>query len=108
MPWMMTLVSLWMRIDNSGGLHLRDRPPGGLEHGDRPVAVLDAVLAENLEALVLPGARDAEDRDRLGGGASGLDAAPDHTPRDDVDPRVRDHVHHHADLHDARRREGQP
>ena len=42
------------------------RAPGRLVHRDGAVGVLDAVLLEDLEALLLPGARDAEDRDLLG------------------------------------------
>ena len=40
--------------------------PRRLVHRHGAVGVLDAVLLEDLEALFLPGARDAEDRDLLG------------------------------------------
>src|SRR5262245_35178381 len=102
MPWMMTVVSLWIRIDIGSGLHLGDRLAGGLVHGDGPVAVLDAVLAQDLEAVVLPRAGDAEDGDRVGGLASRLHAALDHSAGDDVDARVGNHVHHDRNLLDAR------
>src|SRR5438270_477557 len=78
------------------------RAPRCLEHRHRAVAVLDAILAEDLEAVVLPGAGDAEDRDRVGRVASRLDAALDDAAGHDVDPRVRHDVHHHRDLLDAR------
>src|SRR5581483_6948736 len=70
----------------SGGrpLDLLDRPPRCLPHRDRAVAVLDPVALEDLEALLLPGARDAEDRDRLGRVLAELEAGLDHAPRDDV------------------------
>src|SRR5262249_23692944 len=46
----------------------------------------------------LPRAGDAEDGDRLGGHAPGLDAPLDDAAGDDVDAGVRDDVHHHRDL----------
>src|SRR5437867_8139682 len=102
MPWMMTVVSLWMRLDISGPRHLGDRAAGGLVHRHGAVAVLDAVLAEDLEAVVLPRARDAEDGDRLGRVPPRLDAALDDAAGDDVDARIGDDVHHDGDLLDAR------
>ena len=59
-------------------------------------------LLEDLEALVLPGARDAEDRDLLGRVVAELDARLDHAAGDDVDAGVGDDRHHHGDLVDAR------
>ncbi len=50
----------------SRSLDLLDRPAGGLVQRHGAVGVLDAVALEDLEALLLPGAGDAEDRDRLG------------------------------------------
>ncbi len=47
-------------------LHLRDGAAGGFVHRDAAIAVVDAVLREDLEAFVLPGAGDAEDRDHVG------------------------------------------
>src|SRR5215467_8027763 len=101
MPWMMTVVSLWMRIDirrAPSTAHLGHRAARGLVHRHRAIAVLDAVLAEDLEAVVLPRPRDAEDGDRVGGVAPRLDAALDHPARHDVDPGVGDDVHHDGDL----------
>src|SRR5439155_4193181 len=69
------------------------------------VAGVDAVPAEGLYPVVLPRARDADDGDRLGGGAARRDAALDHAARDDVDARVGDDVHHDGDLLHARLRE---
>src|SRR5262249_40121507 len=102
MPWMMTVVSLWIRMDIDSRLHLGDGLAGGFVHGDGPVAVLDPVLAQDLESVVLPRAGDAEDGDRVGGLASRLHAALDHAAGDDVDAGVGDDVHHHRDLLDAR------
>ena len=65
------------------------------------VGVLDAVALEDLEALLLPGARDAEDRDLLRRIQAELQAGLDHAARDDVHARVRDDRHHHRDLVDA-------
>src|SRR5207253_5357780 len=77
------------------------RPPRRLEHRHAAVAVLDAVLAEDLEAVVLPRSGDAEDRDGVRGIAPRLDAALDHAAGHDVDARVGDDVHHDGDLPDA-------
>ncbi len=79
-------------------MDLGDRAPGGLPQRHRAVAVLDPVLVEDLEALLLPGAGDAEDRDRLAGVPVELQAGLDHAARDDVHARVRDDRHHHGDL----------
>src|SRR5213078_832437 len=73
----------------------------GLEHRHAAIAVLDTVLAEDIEAVVLPRARDAEDRDGVGRIAPRLDTALDHAAGHDVDARVRHDVHHHGDLLDA-------
>src|SRR5262245_16585944 len=73
-----------------GSLDLGDGAAGRLPHRDRAVAVLDAVFVEDLEALLLPGARDAEDRDRLAGVLVELQASLDHAAGDDVDPGVGD------------------
>src|SRR5690349_17126773 len=62
---------------SSSLLHLRDRAPGRLVHRHGAVAVLDAVLLQDLEAVVFPGAGDAEDGDRVGGVAAAFDAALD-------------------------------
>ena len=72
-----------------------------LPHRDRAVAVLDPVALEDLEALLLPGAGDAEDRDRLARVLAQLQAGLDHAAGDDVDPGVGDDRHHHRDLLDA-------
>src|SRR5690606_39051681 len=69
---------------HGSGLHLGDGAAGRLVHRDRAVAVVDAVLAEDLEAFLLPRARDAEDRDHLLGVLAGPDAALDHAARHDV------------------------
>src|SRR4051794_6995068 len=84
-----------------GSLDLGDGAAGCLPHRYGAVAVLDAVALEDLEALVLPGARDAEDRDRLSGVLAELEAGLDHASGDDVDPGVGDDRHHHCDLLDA-------
>src|SRR5207302_7432877 len=65
------------------------------------------VLLEDLEALLLPGTRDTEDRDLLGWVVAELEAGLDDATRDDVDARVRDDAHHHGDLVDAGLREDQ-
>ena len=78
-----------------------DRTPCGLPQRHGAVAVLDPVLVEDLEALLLPGAGDAEDRDRLAGILVELQAGLDHAARDDVHARVGDDRHHHGDLLDA-------
>ncbi len=74
-------------------------------------AYLHAVLLEDLEALFLPRAGDAEDRDLLRRVVAELDAGLDHAAGDDVDPGVGDDRHHHRDLVHARLLEhelGQP
>ena len=77
---------------------LHDRPARRLVQRHRAVRVLDAVALEDLEALLLPGAGDAEDRDLLGRVVAELDARLDHAPGDDVHPGVGDDRHHHRDL----------
>src|SRR6476661_5713986 len=103
MPWTMKVVFSLIRIDMSGrlSLDLRNGTARRLVQRDGAVAVLDPVLVEDLEALVLPGARDAEDRDGLAGVLAELEAGLDHAARDDVDAGVRDDRHHHRDLLDA-------
>src|SRR5215204_2602997 len=81
--------SRWRSLD------LGDSASGRLPHRDRAVAVLDPVALEDLEALVLPGAGDAEDRDRLAGVLAELEAGLDHAAGDDVDAGVGDDRHHH-------------
>src|SRR4051812_32591972 len=71
------------RVSPALPLDLRHRPPGRFVHRDRAVAVLDSVAVEDLEALLLPGARDAEDRDRLGRVLAQLEAGLDHAAGDD-------------------------
>ena len=83
-------------------LDLLDGAARGLVHRDGAVGVLDAVLLEDLEALFLPRAGDAEDRDLLGRVVAQLEAGLDHAAGDDVDPGVGDDRHHHGDLVDAR------
>src|SRR4051794_37522430 len=96
MPWTMKVVSLERRMliarlqatyasygrktrqSRRGPLDLRNRSTGGLPHRDRAVAVLDPVALEDLEALLLPGAGDAEDRDRLAGVLAQLETGLDH------------------------------
>src|SRR5262249_60594263 len=82
-------------------LNLRHGAPRGLPHRDRAIAVLAPVALEDAEALLLPGARDAEDRDRLAGVLAELEAGLDHAAGDDVDPGVGDDRHHHGDLLDT-------
>ena len=109
MPWTMKVVFSSIRMDI--------RPPGllqgglcppfnraacGLVHRHGAVAVLHAVLLEDLEALLLPGARDAEDGDLLGRVVAQLEAGLDHAAGDDVHAGVGDDRHHHGDLVDAR------
>src|SRR3954463_8403460 len=83
-----------------GPLNLGDGAAGGLPERDRAVAVLDPVVLEDLEALLLPGARDAEDRDRLAGVLAELEAGLDRAAGDEGDPGVGDDRHHHRDLLD--------
>src|SRR5271166_5715920 len=71
-------------------LDLLDRAAGGFVERDAAVGVLHAVALEDLEALLLPGAGDAEDRDLLGGVVAELQAGLDHAARDDVHTGVRD------------------
>ncbi len=80
------------------GFNPRDGPAGGLPQRNRAVAVLDPVAVEDFEALLLPRAGDAEDRDRLAGVAVELQAGLDHAARDDVHARVGHDRHHHGDL----------
>src|SRR5439155_1855399 len=68
---------------------------------DRAVAVLDAVLAEDLEGVGLPGAGDAEDADLLRRVMAGLDYALDDAAGDDIRAGVRDDVHDDGDPIDA-------
>src|SRR6185295_15457889 len=84
--------SCWRPLDLGHGA------VGRLPHRDRAVAVLDPVALEDLEALLLPGAGDAEDRDRLAGVLAELEAGLDHAAGDDVDAGVGDDRHHHGDL----------
>src|SRR5437763_5809930 len=101
MPWTMKVVVSSTRIDmalDRSALDALDRSPGGLVQRHRPVSVGDAVLLEDLEALLLPGARDAEDGDLLGRVVAQLEAGLDHAPSDDVHPGVGDDAHHHGDL----------
>src|SRR6476661_7242786 len=103
MPWTMKVVFSLIRIDMSGrlSLDLRNGTARRLVQRDRAVAVLDPVTLEDLEALVLPGARDAEDRDRLAGVLAELQASLDDAAGDDVDTGVGNDRHHHGDLLDA-------
>src|SRR5262249_6428407 len=82
-------------------LNLRHGAPRGLPHRDRAIAVLAPVALEDAEALLLPGARDAEDRNRLAGVLAELQAGLDHAAGDDVHAGVGDDRHHHGDLLDA-------
>src|SRR5258708_24585207 len=68
---------------------LLDGAAGGLVEGHRAVRVLDAVTIEDLEALLLPGAGGAEDRNLLGGGGAPFAARFYHPPGDAVDAPVR-------------------
>src|SRR4051812_39740341 len=120
MPWTMKVVSLLRRMligrspmarysaygrgkrQSCGlSLDLGDGAAGRFPERDGTVAGLDPVALEDLEALVLPGAGDAEDRDRLAGVLAELEAGLDHAAGDDVDPGVGDDRHHHRDLLDA-------
>src|SRR3984957_18007410 len=71
-------------------LDLLDRSARGLVERDGTVGIVDAVLLEDLEALLLPGARDPEDRDLLGGVHVQLQAGLDHAAGDDVHARIGD------------------
>src|SRR5881275_2666572 len=117
MPCTMKVVSASISIDTpvppSCGdpfdlLHGASR---GLVERDAAVGVLHAVALEDLEALLLPGARYAEDRDLLGRVVAELDTRLDHPASDDVHAGVGDDRHHHRDLVHARLLEhelGQP
>src|SRR5438552_6913364 len=83
-------------------LNLLDGPPGGLIQRDRAVGIVHAVLLEDLEALLLPGAGDAEDRDLLGRVVPELQTGFDNPPRHDIHARVGDDRHHHRDPLHAR------
>ena len=103
-PWTMKVVFSSIRMrhgDRSDSLDLLDGAPRRLVQRDAAVGVLDAVLLEDLEALLLPGAGDPEDRDLLGRVVAELDARLDHAAGDDVDAGVGDDRHHHRDLVDA-------
>ena len=96
MPWTMNVVS---RVDQDAHAAApADRAPRRLVQRDAAVGVGDAVALEDLEALFLPGAGDAEDGDLLRRVIAELDARLDHAARDDVDARVGDDRHHHRDL----------
>src|SRR4051812_19978129 len=120
MPWTMKVVSLLRRMligrspmarysaygrgkrQSCGlSLDLGDGAAGRFPERDGTVAGLDPVALEDLEALVLPGAGDAEDRDRLAGLLAELEAGLDDAAGDDVDAGVGDDRHHHRDLLDA-------
>src|SRR3954470_5808604 len=123
MPWTMNVVSSLTRM-------LIGLPPRGIQprvlrltrglrprqtngelrgfvHRGGPVGVAHAVALEDLEALLLPGAGDAEDRDLLRRVHVELEAGLDDAARDDVDTGVGDDRHHHRDLVDARLAEHQ-
>src|SRR5436190_22797278 len=99
MPWTMKVKSSLRRMlmpsrpssrpcRGAPSLHLFYGLAGRLPHRGRAVLELDAVLAEDLRALLLPGARNAEDGDRLGRVLAELEAGLDHAARDDVDAGV--------------------
>ena len=75
-------------------------PAGRLVERNGAVGVGHAVALEDLEALLLPGARDAEDRDLLGRIVAELHARLDDAAGDDVHAGVGDDRHHHRDLVD--------
>src|SRR6201746_975507 len=77
---------------------LGDGVAGGLPERDGAVAGLDPVALEDLEALVLPGTGDAEDRDRLARVLLELEAGLDDAAGDDVNAGVGDDQHHHPHL----------
>src|SRR2546423_990930 len=125
MPWTMKVVFSSTRIDmaqtaaasitmdirswpprsrwtsDRGPLDALDGPPSGLVQGDRPVGVGDAIMLEDLEALLLPGSGDAEDGDLLGRVVAELQTGLDDSAGHDVHTRVGDDRHHHGDLVDA-------
>src|SRR5205085_2050492 len=76
------------------------RAPGGLGGRRRAVGARHPVALQDLEALLLPGTRDAEDGDLLRRVIAELQARLDHPAGDDVDPRVGHDRHHHRDLVD--------
>src|SRR3990170_5608845 len=80
---------------------LLHRAAGGLRHRDRAVAVLHAVLSQDLEPFPLPGAGDAEDGDLLRRVVAGFDDALHYAAGDDVHTGVGDDVHDDGDLLDA-------
>src|SRR3990170_2365129 len=99
MPWMMKVVFSSTRMDISGARpNLLHRPTGRLRHRYRAVAELDAVFAEDLEPLLLPGAGDAEDGDLLRRVVTRLDDALNDPSRHDIHAGVADHVHDDGDL----------
>src|SRR5690242_6808609 len=93
---MLTLRALSWRVRSSRRhpLDLLDRAAGGLVQRDAAIGVVDAVELEDLEALLLPGAGNAEDCDLLGRILAQLEAGFDDPPGDDVHARVRDDRHH--------------
>src|SRR5919108_1545748 len=103
MPWTMNVKSSPRRMltrASPRSLDLLHRATGRLPHRDAPIAVLHPVALEDLEPLLLPGAGDAEDGDRLGGVPAELETGLDHSAGDDVDARVGDDRHHHGNLLD--------
>src|SRR5918995_622402 len=91
----------WRLATGDSSLHLRHGFTGRIPHRGGAVAELDPVAVEDLRALLLPGARDPEDGDRLRRILAELEARLDHAAGDDVDPGVGDDRHHHRDLLDA-------
>ena len=86
-----------VRVDEDA--HRRHRHCArGLVQRHGAVGVVDAVLLEDLEALLLPRAGDAEDRDLLRRVVAELEAGLDHAAGDDVHAGVGDDRHHHRDL----------
>src|SRR5205807_9921421 len=96
-------INMDMPVPSSCGdpFDLLPGPARGLVERDAAVGVLHAVALEDLEALLLPGAGDAEDGDLLGRLVAELEAGFDDAARDDVDARVGDDRHHHRDPLDA-------
>src|SRR5215207_6356626 len=117
MPWTMNVVEASIRMlkgspprgirprDLMGMAFVRpallDRPPRGLVQRHAAIRVRHPVALEDLEALLLPRARDPEDRDLLRRVEAELHARLDNAARDDVHARVGDDRHHHRDLVDA-------
>src|ERR1044072_5105881 len=85
------------RFSRGLALDLGDGATGRLPHRDRAVAVLDPVAIEDLEDLVLPGAGDAEDRDRLARVLAQLEAGLDRAAGDAVDAGGGGGRHDHGD-----------